>query len=191
MSEQAVKWIEIRRHSIRDGAGDLNAEGKALAERVAKTLPGSYAVVVTSGKPRAVQTAVLFGQATPETDDRLSLLTMPEGVIKREVEALMEKKGLTALEAYFSIPTCRTVLRESGQKVVALVQELAEKLKSGERALCVSHGGTIEPAVLIALKQEFSLEVLGGEFAECEGATFAVVGSQIVGVDIHRLSALE
>jgi len=195
MSEavKEMKWIEVRRHTFQDGTGHVTQAGQRLVEQVGATLHPPYAVLVASGLPRAVETAELFGAALGvhqhTQDDRLAPLAMPEGC-QREAEALVARKGLTLLEAYFSIPACRTVLRESGQKLMAFVTETAENLKSGEKALAISHGGTIEPAALIALQQEFSLGVLGGELAECEGVTFLVSDGQVIGVSIHRLVGL-
>lgn len=188
MADQGkLKWVEIRRHSGQDRTGNLSQEGKTLASRVGNMLAGSYVTVVTSGAPRAVQTAEAFGFASSEVDGRLAVLSMPEGFM-HEAETLSEKKGLTQLEAYFSIPGCRSVLREVGKKAVALVMEIAQKLEPGQRALCLSHGGTIEAGALVALQQEFSLGVFGGEFAECEGVSFIVEGSKVVAVDLHRLA---
>lgn len=190
MSNQGTCWVEMRRHSVRDDAGNVSEAGKALVARALKASVGTYAVGCTSGKPRAVETAKLFGLADPQTDDRLAMMVMQEP-FERQARSLAEKKNISMLEAYFSIPGCRTQLRDTGKKALELVMETAARLKGGERALLVSHGGTVEPAALLGLQQEFSLSLLGGELGECEGVTFAVADGQILQVDVNRLVTVE
>jgi broad specificity phosphatase PhoE len=76
-----MRRIEVRRHSITEksrGSGShLSQEGVALARRVGSSL-GSFASVVTSASPRAIETALAMGYAV---DDNVDLPSgyLPEG----------------------------------------------------------------------------------------------------------------
>jgi hypothetical protein len=69
-----MRWLEVRRHSITKKSGargprsQLFQEGVDLARLVGRSL-GSFAFVVTSASPRAIETALAMGYAVDDTAD--------------------------------------------------------------------------------------------------------------------------
>ena len=67
-----MKTIEVRRHSIRNKAGDdLSEQGMALAHLVAAET-GPFQYVVTSTVPRAYRTALAMGYTVDAQVDLLN-----------------------------------------------------------------------------------------------------------------------
>jgi hypothetical protein len=78
-----MRWLEVRRHSAtkrsREPGSHLSPEGVDLARRVGRSL-GSFASVVTSASPRAIETALAMGYAVDDTAD------LPSGYLPGQVE---------------------------------------------------------------------------------------------------------
>ncbi len=184
-----MKVVEIRRHSLTGEDKNLSDEGRELAQRAkASLLRERYDLVLSSPKARCLQTAEAFGFPEPKVDERFGTLPGEKlGPYDEQVRKLMEERGLSLLEAYFALPETRKVLEEKGREVVEAIIEVASSLPEGGSAFIVSHGGTIEPAALVALGGEFDLSVLGGGLEPCEGVAFLVEGEEIKGVSIIRL----
>ncbi|MCZ6601790.1 MAG: histidine phosphatase family protein [Planctomycetota bacterium] len=173
---------------MRGPSGDLTEQGETLARETARAAPGSYDAFYSSPSPRAQQTALAFGAKTVKTDPRLGLLPGAEFVAyDAQVRALTETKRLGLLGAYLEIADLHPILRRKGEEVLDVLREIARDLPRGSCALAISHGGTIEPAVLVAMGGAFSLEAIGMEFSECEGATFEVDEDKIKLVELLRL----
>lgn len=151
-----MKTLELRRHSKRGDDGSLAATGRALAERVGATLP-RFDRVWSSPRPRAVQTAELFGRGAPTIDPRLDL--------PASLPADLEPLGRAGVETLLG---------------------LARALPEGGAGLVVTHGGILEPIVVTAMGGPFDLERLGGNFAECEGARIRIENGAVSGVDLVR-----
>ena len=178
--------FEVRRHSVRGEGKSLSPEGIALAERVAPTLLGSYQACYASPKRRARETLEAFGIRAYATVDELT--TLPEALDDHEghVRTLQERTGCTRLEAYLAIPATHLVVEAFGRAFFRKVCELADELRPGKNALAVSHGGSIEAAVLAAMP-DWVLDDLGGELAECEAALFVFEHKLFRRVEIVRL----
>jgi broad specificity phosphatase PhoE len=183
-----MRKVELRRHSLRGPTGDLCRAGVRLARKAAARQGVDHVAFHSSPKARAVQTAEAFGGSRIIRDPRLGLLP-PAEIIPHQgrVDTLMSRQGISVLEAYFSLPETRQVLRGKAEEVLQAVREIARGLADGERALAVSHGGTVEPAVALARGGPFTLEAAGGEFRECEGALFGLEGDEVVTVEEIRL----
>ena len=183
-----MKQVELRRHSLRGPSGDLTEEGVSLARKAARRAGASYDAFRSSPARRARQTAAAFGGMEIKVDPRLGLLPGAElAPYDGRVHAVMETRRLGLLGAYLAIPEVHGILRRKGQAVLEAIQEMAATLPEGGRALAISHGGTIEPAALMARGGEFELSRIGGEIGECEGARFDLEGGKIVAVEILRL----
>ncbi len=163
--------VEVRRHSLRGEGGSLSPEGVALAERARATLLGNYQACYSSPKLRARETLEAFGVTTYTVIDAFS--TFPKEIDDHgdHVRALQERTGCTVLEAYLAIPATHLVVERVGQQFFAKLCELAAELRPRRNALVVSHGGSIEAAVLAAMP-DWTLDDLGGELAVCEAACF-------------------
>ena len=137
-----MKILEHRRHSRRDpGGSHLNREGVALAQRVGRDL-APFDRVVTSPKPRAIETAVAFGCAVDGVDEELAGL--PD-----EIDHWLDGAGSFA---EFAIAGRRhpEVRRFMERQAELWAQEL-DRVPDRGRLLLVSHGGLIELGTLGAL----------------------------------------
>jgi broad specificity phosphatase PhoE len=178
--------VEVRRHSLRGEGKSLSEQGAALAERAKATLLGNYQACYTSPKRRARETLEAFGFDEYKTVEEFS--TFPKAIddYADHVQALQGRTGCSRLEAYLAIPATHLVVEEFGKTFFAKVCELAEALGAGRNALVVSHGGSIEAAVLAAMP-DWTLEDIGGELAECEAALFLFEDQMFRRVDFLRL----
>ena len=178
--------VEVRRHSLRGEGKSLSADGVALAQRAAEGLLGNYQACYTSPKTRGIETLEAFG--LPEHTAVPEFGTLPANLesYAAHVKALHDRTGCTLLEAYLAIPATHLALEAFGQAFFGKVLEIGESLHPRHNALIVSHGGSIEAAVLAAMP-DWSLKDLGGELAECEAALFVFRSKVFMKVDFIRL----
>jgi broad specificity phosphatase PhoE len=178
--------FEVRRHSLRGGGDGLSPAGLELARRAAGTLAGNYGATYTSPKPRCIETLGALGFESYKVIPEFS--TLPAGLSAHDhhVEALQSRTGCSLLEAYLTIPATHLVLEAFGEAFFGKVCELAQALPRGKNALAISHGGSIEPAVLAAMP-EWSLEGMGGPLAECDAALFHFEDKIFTRVELLRL----
>jgi len=183
-----MKVVEIRRHSVRGGDDTLSEEGKQLARKAGSTLEGNYLHCYTSPKKRAIETLEEFGYTMFKVDERLGPLPGEKiRPFEDRAKKMVENRKLTLLEAFFEIKELHPILEEKGRELIEAVRQICRELPDGGRALVVSHGGDIEPAALLALGRGFSLNVLGGEFLECEGMKFFFEEDSVKRIDVIRL----
>ncbi len=137
-----MKVLEHRRHSRRDPGGThLNREGVALARRIGRTL-APFDRVVTSPKPRAVETAVALGCAVDGVTDELA--SLPD-----EIDQWVD--GADSFAAFALAGRRRPEVRRFMERQAELWQEELTRIPEGGRLLLVSHGGLIELGTLGAL----------------------------------------
>jgi len=140
-----TKHIELRRHTDNDG-DVLSPEGIAAAVATGKTLPGPYALLVSSGAQRATQTAacLLAGLAT----------TVPGGVIvdtdfrsahEDRWKAAYAETGSGRITDFLQAAP-ELVAAEAAQFAQA-VRRVATLLPDSGRALVVGHSPMHEAAV--------------------------------------------
>ncbi|MFP4058610.1 MAG: histidine phosphatase family protein [Candidatus Brocadiia bacterium] len=178
--------FEVRRHAPRGQGKGLSAQGVELAKRASETLLGNYQALYTSPKQRCIETLQAFGFETYKVIPEFATLPSKLEEHQEKVDQLQERAGCSLLEAYLAIPATRLVLEEFGGSFFDRVCELADELRPGRNALAVSHGGSIEPAVLAAMP-DWDLETMGGPLGECEAALFRFENKVFTGVDILRL----
>lgn len=133
------RFLEVRRHSTRNKPGQhLSQAGVSLARTVGEGL-GPFALVVTSPKPRAFETAIAMGFAVDREIDELG--EMGAGV-EEEVEwdggfqAIADAIGRGGATARFAA---------SQRK---LWEKLVGEVPKGGSALIVTHGGLVEAGAL-------------------------------------------
>jgi len=132
-----MRVIEHRRHSIRDPAGiHLNARGVELARRVAPSL-GRFDRVVTSPKPRAIETAEALGYPV---DAVVSGLAVSPDDVGLAIEVLTPR----SFADYVRFATRSDAGAEYAREQANLMREQLEQLEEGGRLLMISHGGIIE-----------------------------------------------
>jgi len=142
-----VRVLEHLRHSRRDPAGiHLNAAGLELARRVAPTL-GPYDRVVTSPKPRAVETAEALGLTV---DARLPELAMMPDDVGLSVDELLPR----SFADYVSFVHRSESMAEYANDQARLMRDELERLPEGGRLLLISHGGIIEFGAAAARPQD-------------------------------------
>jgi broad specificity phosphatase PhoE len=182
-----MKIIEVRRHTIAGHDGKVTEDGAALARFACQTLATPFARAFTSPKPRAFETAGIFGFPSPEVVEELATLSSEVFAGYHERIEWFALQGLTLLESYFAIPEIMPLLVDHGKRVLAALSLIERELTDGASTLAVSHGGTIELAALLALDGEFELETMGGELNYCEGVRFGYVDGAIMLVETIRL----
>ncbi|HUT33378.1 MAG TPA: histidine phosphatase family protein [Planctomycetota bacterium] len=178
--------IEVRRHSLRGEGDALSPEGIELARRVAPSLTGGFHAACSSPKQRCIETLKLFGVTEYKIVPEFGLLPRDLASHDHHVEALRSRTGCSTLQAYMAIPATHLILEQFGQEFFDKLCQFAAELPWGKNALVVSHGGSIEPAILAAMP-EWTLDDVGGELKECEGALFHFHGGIFRRVELRRL----
>jgi broad specificity phosphatase PhoE len=179
-----MRWLEIRRHSLtkkgpgRGSGSDLSSEGVALAREVGSTL-GPFARVATSPVPRAIETAIAMGHAVDE------LIELPSGYVPGEVEHHDQWAWPQPYAHYAEL-----IARGGGLAAMAstgrdAMVRLVTAVASGEAALYVSHGGTIEP-VLVACLPEAAHATWGPVLSQLEGARLGWDGGRFQTIQLRR-----
>jgi len=184
-----LRYVELRRHSLIGPDKNLSEEGRELARKAAGAmLRRDFSLVLSSPRPRCIQTAEAMGFPNVEVDERFGTLPgeRPKP-FEPEVGKMMEQRGLSLLQAYLEHPGTRKIVEEHGRAVLEAILEVAGRLPEGGAALVISHGGTIEPAALLAMGAGLDLSRLGGELAPCEGVGFSIEEGKVTGVSVHRL----
>jgi broad specificity phosphatase PhoE len=154
-----MKFIEIRRHSIRSTpGGHLTQPGVTLARRVGETL-GPFERVVTSTLPRAYETAIAMGFAV---DEQVGLIST-NGV---EVEALLPAPQ--PFEAYGRSFIHGGPVTVYGKKLVRFYSGLVAHLTEERSVLVVNHSGVIEIGAVACLP-DADHAVWGEALDHCEG----------------------
>jgi len=182
-----MKTVEIRRHSKRGEGKGLSREGKKIAQKAAKTLSPPYALLISSPKKRARQTMEAFGFKDYREDERFVTIQSP--VIEKLEEKLQktaQEKGITPLAAFFLIGEAKKALRKWGKTYLDAVIDISKELRDNEKALIVSHGGSIEPAALLFF-DEFDLSKIGGPLEYCEGIEFIIEDDKLADIKVIRL----
>ncbi len=178
--------IEVRRHSLRGEGDALSPEGVELARRAAATLVGRYCAAFSSPKQRCIETLRLFGITEFRIVPEFGLPPAELGDHDHHAEALRTRTGCSLLAAYMAIPATHLILERFGSAFYEKLCAVASQLPLGKNALVVSHGGSIEPAIIAAMP-DWTLDSLGGELKECEGALFHFDGGILKRVELRRL----
>jgi broad specificity phosphatase PhoE len=154
-----MRILEHRRHSRRDpDSPHLNPAGIALARQLGPGL-GSFDRVVTSPKPRAVETAQALGRSVDAE--------LPElGTMPREVGLVHDRAGLRSFGDYARALEQHATLRDFAAAQAALYVRELERVPDGGRLLLISHGGLIELGAVAAYP---AARAWGGPLGYLEG----------------------
>jgi broad specificity phosphatase PhoE len=141
-----VKELELRRHAQREKDVDaLSPEGRARAEHVGRTLPGSYAMIFVSPARRAAETVAWFlrgsGHALPPHAIVPGLTSEREGEWRRAGKAAGSSRLDAMMERDLSL------VSEESARLAAVINELFDRIPPGGSALAVGHSPLIEAAV--------------------------------------------
>lgn len=161
-----MKEVLIIRHSIWDGIDDkLTLEGTQRCLELKSQL-GLFATAVASPLHRSQETAQLLSELKPLVDDRASILQSPPE-FKQRIATLRNIHPLGVAGAIISIPELHDALRQQGQRLLDLVIATLNNLVDGQRALIVSHDGTMVASEKILKNEEF--DEVDHTFNELEG----------------------
>jgi broad specificity phosphatase PhoE len=179
-----VRWLEVRRHSLtkkgesRGRGSDLSAEGVALARAIGAP-PGSFARVGSSPLPRAIETAIAMGFAVDE------LIDLPSGYVPGEVAHHDQWGWPQPYVRYSEIITQGGGLAQMAAACRASFEQLVSSVPDGHAALLISHGGTIEPA-LVACLPDADHAAWGPCFSHCDGARLAWDNGAFSSIELRR-----
>jgi broad specificity phosphatase PhoE len=155
-----MRLLEHRRHSLRDPTSPhLSADGVALAHRVASTL-GPFDRVVTSPKPRAVETALAMGFAVDAEVEELG--TLPD-----DLGNLVDAFKPRSFADYAALVGRNPAMARYARGQETFWGHELEALPEGGRLLLVSHGGVIESGAVVAAPT--SAEAWGPTLGPLEG----------------------
>ncbi len=173
-----MRYVEVRRHSIRIKPGDrLSQAGVDLARRVGQSM-GPFQRVITSTLPRAYETAIAMGFAV---DEQLEGLCLMDSAVETEVSwdagflAFAEAVRLNGAAAAFA------------HKQADFWRAVAEALPGGGAALLVTHGGFIESGAVVSLPQT-DHRAWGRACSWCEGMRLSFEAGKFVDAHILRVN---
>jgi broad specificity phosphatase PhoE len=139
-----MRTLEHRRHSRRDPVSiHLSDEGRALARAVGATLP-PFDRVVTSPKPRAIETAEALGGRWDGTVDGLG--QMPD-----DVGVSGDVLHLRSFAEYVAMIHRSEEMATYAAGQAQLWRTELERVPEGGALLLISHGGVIEFGAASAL----------------------------------------
>lgn len=131
--------LQIRRHSIQGNNKHLSPAGVKLAKMQNENL---FDLVITSPIQRAMETALCLGSAITETHEMLGFL--PQDVQSTIPFSAGFRAFQKALNHNQAVSECTRIYR---QFIIACISELREP----QRALFISHAGTVEMLILACL----------------------------------------
>lgn len=166
-----MRRLEVRRHAPNRG-DELTDEGKALAERVGRSLEGPFQAVFSSPTKRAAETVAWFlrgsGQQLPQSHGTTDGLTSPQ---EDRWRAAAEASGTGRID-HIEEADPGLVAEERPRLADAMLQMLAA-VQDGQRALAVGHSPLLEAAVHALTGQV--VEPLG----KCEGVLLSHDGERL------------
>jgi broad specificity phosphatase PhoE len=162
-----MREVYVLRHANWDGKEDaLTDQGKDAAEEYSKSLP-SFAAVYSSPFERTQQTAEILGKRKPRIETAASVPQSPPEVR----EQILERRSTHPLGiagALFETKEAHPALVLAGQALSQLIQQVLSELQEDQKALIVSHDGTIVAAERIITSTDFT-EPLRQTYNELEG----------------------
>ena len=142
-----MRSLVHRRHSVRSpGDLHLSPHGVALARRVGAG-SGQFDRVVTSPKPRAVETARAMGFAVDAEWEEL-------GSVPDPVARFLERESPSTFGEYVRWATTVHEVRAAAEALASRWARELDRLPDGGRVLMVSHAGIIELGAAGALPDE-------------------------------------
>ena len=161
--------LEVRRHTMRSKPGQhLSQSGVSLANYIGQSA-GPFDMVVSSEKPRAIETAIAMGFATDRQVVELGML--PEEVLS----TLAWPASLGNLsETVNKIEACNHFSKKQSNHW----RSIWDQLSDNQTALIVTHGGIIELGA-IGLAPNDDHATWGEAIGYCEGFRFSQIGGDV------------
>jgi broad specificity phosphatase PhoE len=175
MTPSSARVLEIRRHAERHKPGaNLNANGVARA-RNASACDRSYALVVTSPVPRAVQTTIAMGHAVDEEDWTMASMGGSMNDFPWDVSFAAMQDAIRADPVAAAYATHQA----------AQLRYWLSRIEPGEALLVVNHGGIAEVGA-IGLLGSVDVAALGPALDTCEGVRLELDGDRVIRVEALR-----
>jgi len=179
-----MRWLEVRRHSLtkkgaaRGRGSHLSGPGVTLARAIGAGL-GPVAYVVTSASPRAIETAIAMGFAV---DDAVEF---PSGYAPGEAGHHDQWSWPRPYVSYAALIRRGGAVAAAAHAQRAVWAQAAGSLPDEAVALVVSHGGSIEPA-LVACLPDADHGSWGAPLGHCEGARLGFDRGRWVSIEFRR-----
>jgi broad specificity phosphatase PhoE len=178
-----MRSLELRRHSKRDpDADELTEEGRALALRVGKDLPGGYDALFTSPATRAAQTAAWFlrglGQQLPAIHGVSEGLASP---VEDRWRSSSKTAGTGRIDVIEKVDA--ELVEKESARLAETTRGLLAEVPEGGRGLAVGHSPLMEAAVYGLTGQVIE------PLSECEGALLEQDDGEIRLAREYRLDA--
>lgn len=172
-----MKTIEVRRHSIRERMSqDLSDQGRLLARFIGEEI-GPFQRVLTSGIPRAFQTALAMGF---QVDEQVELLNTYGDSVESEIPWPASFDEYTAPVLRGGAP------KRYAERLLAYYTALVESLPEGGAALVITHGGVVEIGAVACFPNADHLA--WGNYVECcEGVRMFWDDGRFVNVEVLRV----
>jgi broad specificity phosphatase PhoE len=176
--EKVMKYLEVRRHSMRSQAGEhLSQEGVNLARRVGTEM-GPFDAVITSTLPRSFETAIAMGFAVDKQDEQLNIMGDEVTAEIHWTESFARFAGVIGqggATAHFA--------HEQAEFWKLIVQSLPENGKG----LIITHGGIIEAGAVACLPEDQHSK-WGPACGYCEGIALTFDDGRFTKGEILRVN---
>lgn len=147
-----MKEIIVIRHGEKIG-DNLTPEGVVACGVLAGKI-GAVSLALASDRHRAIRTAELVSGLSVQIDSRASVPSFPDSEIDKLTRA-QDIHPLGIIGAIWEHESLINDAREAGGKLLNLVEEILDRLSDGERALIVSHDGTMIGLEKLLKKESF------------------------------------
>jgi broad specificity phosphatase PhoE len=172
-----VRILEHLRHAERaPDSAHLSARGLAAARDLAPRI-GAFDRVLTSPKPRAIETARALGFERAAT--REMLRGLPE-----EIEARVDAAHPGSFAEYEKLVAKSPAVGEFARGLAARWRAELERLPDPGRLLLISHGGLIEIGTVAAVPT--FAHAFGPPLRPLEGVRLMLSGNRWTGGDVVR-----
>ncbi|PIY71584.1 hypothetical protein COY87_05350 [Candidatus Roizmanbacteria bacterium CG_4_10_14_0_8_um_filter_33_9] len=148
-----MKYIQVRRHAPKHAEGHLTDEGKQMVDKVRNKLP-QFTLIISSNKPRAIETAKLLTGKEPIIDKRAGTPAFSLDIEQTlHVEGQNHPFGIAGV--IFDNPEYRVMIKKQGEKLAELIAETLLKLPENGTALIISHDGVMVATEKVLRKAMF------------------------------------
>jgi broad specificity phosphatase PhoE len=135
-----MKEVVVIRHGEKID-DNLTPDGAIACKALAKRI-GTFKFAIASERHRAIQTAELVSHLPVQSDVRANVPSFPEEELVNLTET-QEIHPLGIIGAIWEKESLINDARVAGEKLLDLVKQLLDQLLDGERALIVSHDGSM------------------------------------------------
>jgi broad specificity phosphatase PhoE len=165
-----MKEVYVLRHANWDGKEDaLTEQGKINAEKCSTSLP-DFAIVYSSPFVRTQQTAAILGKGIKPQIETAASVSQSPPEIRTQILERRSTHPLGIAGALFEAKEAHPALKIAGEALSQLIRQALDELQEGQKALIVSHDGTMVAAERMLTDDDFT-RLLEYTYGELEGFT--------------------